>query len=550
MARILKEILKDYDGLYISEENAKYQKMSEFIKVRMPDYLKQENNNDFYVFIDKLLTFHNKLLFWNWILESQFSLYTAKGKFLDNLGRWQGLSRPPLPSKRTNEPVVIFPTKDMSPQQLKEFNELHGLTGEEGVDTDTQRTFFPATDFIGEVLVNDNEYRIYIQGMLQLKKGLSLPTIIDVFTRVLRKPFFITKHSADVLTLTAAYDEDAIRLVLTREMTSRLRTTGFDIEVLQATEANPPEIANKYGDGCFNQENPYFENDDEDNNEEGSGGIYDKDTYVITHPDIPVMTIGGSVDVIIESDASDFTYKIISGDISIDRTNNVLHITGNGVGTAKVEIIAQAYGRNPIAHTMSIIVEDIATTELLTLIDDTPTTNYTIRELDNVSIKIQTNAKTFEYLVNGGDGINIEKSNMELNITALQVSEPSIIIKAQAENQHENQVLFNLKVIPNYLLEQAWKYYRVALTNSKDLYTLIGETRDLDKELPSKIIDFYTNDKILAVDTYNILAKSKIIDGVLTKEQVNTLIDNKIPIPDDLKNFDWTSIDNKEPYYG
>lgn len=265
MARPLDEILKDYEGIYFKEENNPKTKSSEYIRERMPAFLRTSENDDYYKFLDKLLKFQDKMQFWSWILETQFSVLTAKGKFLDNLGRWLGLSRPPLPIRRTNEPVVIYPPKpndtSMTPEQLLEFNTIHGLSSLE--DGGVKNTFFPSRDFIGETLVNDDEYRLYILSLLRLKMGISLPTILDILTKILIKPFFITKNDADILEIMASYHEDSVRLVIVREMTAKLRTTGFNIEVIQAIEPEPEMVTKKYGENCWEQKNPYINDIDD-----------------------------------------------------------------------------------------------------------------------------------------------------------------------------------------------------------------------------------------------------------------------------------------------
>lgn len=265
MARTLSEIMKDYEGLYFKIENNPRLSPKEYVRQRMPKYLQTEANNAYFEFVEKIMKFEQQIEFWIWILESQFSVLTAKGKFLDNLGRWLGIYRPPLPVKRTNEPVVIYPPKQgkttMTDEELLEFNTLHGFTDINGQGV--KNTFFPSRDFIGEVSVNDEEYRLYIISILRIKMGITLETIIDIFAKILVKPFFITRHDDIMLEITASFYEDAIRLVIIREITTKLRTTGFDIRVVQAISEKPPEISLKYGDDCWEQQNPYLSDSNE-----------------------------------------------------------------------------------------------------------------------------------------------------------------------------------------------------------------------------------------------------------------------------------------------
>lgn len=261
MARTLESILKDYEGIYFKESNNPRITPADYVRERMPIYLRTTDNDEFFAFVDKIFSYERKMEFWIWVLETQFSVLTARGKFLDNLGRWLGLSRPPLPVKRTNKPVVIYPPKlentDMTQEELNEFNMLHGISDYNGEGV--KNTFYPSRDFIGETLVNDDEYRLYITSLLRLKMGISFDTIIDVLTKILVKPFFVMKHNADILSIIASYYEDSIRLIIVREITQKLRTTGFNIEVLQATNAEPAEVATKYGKGCFDLVNPYLD---------------------------------------------------------------------------------------------------------------------------------------------------------------------------------------------------------------------------------------------------------------------------------------------------
>lgn len=262
--RTADEIYADYKDFYFKLDNYPYTKITDKVKLNMPRYLR-ENNDEFYTYIEKITSYRLKMMFWVWILGSMFWVKTAKGKWLDNIGRWLGMSRPPLPTKRTVEPVVIYPptldNTEMTPEELLDFNTLHGLTGKG--DTDVKDTFYPSREFVGNVLVDDDEYRTYILGLLQVKNGLSMDIIIDSFAHILTKPFFIVKNDTltakDGLKFIASYYEDSVRLVIVREMTAKLRTTGFNIEVTQAQEPEPEDIKKLYGEFCWKQSNPYID---------------------------------------------------------------------------------------------------------------------------------------------------------------------------------------------------------------------------------------------------------------------------------------------------
>ena len=272
MARDIEDILHDINqNKNFNPRRFPDGTIGDAVREALPRLLRGENNDEFFKFIDKELSYIQALRIFEWILRGQFSVLTAKGRFLDNIGRWLGLSRPPLPVKRTNDPVVIFlPKKGLTEEEQLEWNLKHGITGKN--EGDVKGTYFPSRDFIGETLVNDEEYRVYILSMLKLKKGGNIDTIIQIFAQILVRPFFINKRTPDVLEFIASNIEDSNRLVIIREMTARLRTTGYDIRMEQGTEEDMERIEAIYGKGCWEQKNPYLNDPDEEENTETPQG--------------------------------------------------------------------------------------------------------------------------------------------------------------------------------------------------------------------------------------------------------------------------------------
>lgn len=262
--RTYDEILKGYSNIDYKKDYP-YTNIYEQVKSNMPKFLRT-NNDNFYGFVEKLLSHIEKMAYWNWILETQWWVDTAKGKFLDNIGRWLGMSRPPLPIKRTNEPVVVYPplpqNTSMTEKELLEFNTLHGISSKEVGDDKIKDTFYPSRDFVGNVLVNDDEYRAYIKGLLRLNTNLDFINMLESIAHILTKPFFVVQNNRECLKIKASYEEDSVRLVIVRELTSKIRTTGFNIEVTQSSSFDDEEVKNIYGNNAWLQENPYIESDE------------------------------------------------------------------------------------------------------------------------------------------------------------------------------------------------------------------------------------------------------------------------------------------------
>lgn len=264
MASTLETLLEEYKNTYFSLDNyhKENQSISDFIKDRMPKYLRTDGNKPFYDFLDKIFYYNERIDFYIWILKYQFSVLTAKGKFLDNLGKWLGLNRPPLPSKETKDPVVIFGVSQeesgLSDDDYKQMALLHNLTGyEKGSSTNT---FFPLKSFLGSTLVNDDDYRIYILSVLKLKQGMSLPILINIFANILLYPFYITQQDDNIIEFTCHYNEALNRIIILQEICKKIRTIGFDIEIVQIeTETSDMVdiVKQKYGDDCWERKNPY-----------------------------------------------------------------------------------------------------------------------------------------------------------------------------------------------------------------------------------------------------------------------------------------------------
>lgn len=259
----MNELLTEKSSRTLDYEEAGFRRSTDFYKSKLPKALLIEENKPFFDFIEKMCSFEDKFQFWLWILDTQFNILTAKGKFLDNLGNWLGLSRPPIPNRRTTKPVVIFGKKiqesGMTAEEYEKFVLLHNLTSDD--ENGTQNSFYPLRSFVGETLVNDEEYRLYILGILKLKEGITFLNILNVFVRILVYPFFMTKNTPSIIEFTAHPEETQNRLFIIREITYKLRTTGLNITVTQALTEDTPEIKAVYGEDCWNMKNPVLDTD-------------------------------------------------------------------------------------------------------------------------------------------------------------------------------------------------------------------------------------------------------------------------------------------------
>lgn len=267
--RTTDELTNLYQSRYFTQSNYPYKPIRALITEAMPKTLRWNNANEkFYDFVERLYLYHQRIKFWAWILETQFWVLTAKGKFLDNLGRWLGITRPPSPLKRSNDPIIIhsptFEKSDMTQQEFKEFQLLHSYSTTDQTKAEAvSGTYYASVNYVGDVLVNDNEYRTYLLGLLQLKNTLDLETILNAFARILIKPFFIDSIDKNKINIIASYFEDSVRLVIVREMTAKIRTTGINIEVTQALETDMERIKLRFGENCWEQPNPYRSNEEE-----------------------------------------------------------------------------------------------------------------------------------------------------------------------------------------------------------------------------------------------------------------------------------------------
>ena len=273
MAKTLTELVAEFSDLLFTQDENPRQEPQEYIRDNMPKFLRQSNNEAFYEFLKKFLSYYRDYnQRYVWMLATQWCVLSAKGGFLDNIGRWLGLSRPPLPVKRTTEPIIIYPNESIfdNETEKKEFGELHNFTDYYGNEDGVQNTYYPSTDFIGDTLVTDSEYRIYIQGMLMLKCGITFPIIMEVYARVLTLPFFVYSRTASSLVIHAHFNEDASRMTIIRDINTKLRTTGFDIDLVQSSELNAEWAEKIYGKGCWDQDNPYLDYSDDDDDDDTS----------------------------------------------------------------------------------------------------------------------------------------------------------------------------------------------------------------------------------------------------------------------------------------
>ena len=420
MARTLDEILADFKGIYYQSDLNPRQEPQEYVRDRMPKFLQQSNNDEFYEFLRKMFSYYrDKVEFWIWILEGQFCVLTAKAGFLDNLGRWLGLSRPPLPQLRTTEPVVIYPSQsyiEEDPLLAMEFGELHNLSDITGEGT--TGTFYPAKDFVGETLVDDSEYRVYIQGMLMLKSGISFDIIMEVYARILTKPFFVYSRTADSLIIHCHYEEDSVRVTIIRDINSKLRTTGFNIELEQSQEEKPEWAEKIYGEGCWDQDPAYTDYGE------------DTTTLVLSESSI-ILREDNTYEVFATTDADEVSIIEQTPEIATATVDGkTITIKGITAGEARFIVYAKATDRYQTSRWLYATIESNET------ILEASVDELAIVETQTSNIAITTSAATYT-ATSDNENITLTQNGNTLSVTGVTAGSAVITITAQRDTYRE-----------------------------------------------------------------------------------------------------------------
>lgn len=253
MAQSLDEIKEQLAEIKFIQDGYPYWQFLAHFKSNLHRLLRGEQNDKFFEFVQKIVKDIDTLFFYAWILEYQFNMHTAGGYFLDNLGAWNGLSRPPVVNIASVEKYVI-PQKDTITDEevLKEWNIRHGISGE-GAD-DVKETYLAPDVITGFGRVSDDEYREYIKNIIRIKNDITISSIMQLFADVIfTSPFYIMQNDRQHgLEIRAYLYEDANRVLIARDICNRISTTGFKIFITQTVEDD--DVKKRYGDDCWDRQ--------------------------------------------------------------------------------------------------------------------------------------------------------------------------------------------------------------------------------------------------------------------------------------------------------
>ena len=242
------EIIKDnLDALKLTKAGYPYANTSLTLWNSMPRMLQGEENQHFYAMIDKLCSVFDTYSVYAWILSYQFNIETAIGYFLDNLGAFMGITRPPLANATTKKPVVI-PQRDNKPiEEQIEWNELHGISGEK--EGDVKNTYLAPDQLSMDEVADDETYKTYIKCLLLAQNNFTFSSIIDILSNVCTLPYYIMQDDPTLLKVVVHFDEDANMVLILREIASKISSRGFGIAIEQRLDTE--DVKKKFGSECW-----------------------------------------------------------------------------------------------------------------------------------------------------------------------------------------------------------------------------------------------------------------------------------------------------------
>lgn len=250
MANSYDIIKEDFlDKLVLTKANYPYASTSLTLWNSMPRFLQGEDNQHFYSMVDKLCSVLDTYAFYSWVLSYQFNIETAIGYFLDNLGAFMGITRPPLANSTTKKPVVI-PQRDNKPiKEQIEWNELHGISGEK--EGDVKNTYLAPDQLSMDEVADDETYKTYIKCLLLAQSNLTFSALMEIFSNVCTLPYYIMQDNPSQLKVVVHFDEDANMVLILREIASKVSSRGFGISVEQRLETE--DVKKKYGSDCWDK---------------------------------------------------------------------------------------------------------------------------------------------------------------------------------------------------------------------------------------------------------------------------------------------------------
>lgn len=200
-----------------------------FFKDYCPRSLQNDKNKPFFAWVEKIVKIIQKDRDMALVLLSQFTIDTASKQWMNNLGRFLGIARPPLAFTRTTKPIITYPSND-AVNLPESFNATHGYSSLEDTPDAVKGTYFGDVNFVSEALAGDGDYFDFIRGMLQIREGITLPAVYKSFLAILTKPFYISQHNAQKTVVNIDITDDAARQYIAEELARKLSQTGLYIK--------------------------------------------------------------------------------------------------------------------------------------------------------------------------------------------------------------------------------------------------------------------------------------------------------------------------------